>query len=367
MNYFSFKYANKIQKTKVISVIWKISKDGYLKPTILVEPITIDGIKITKTTGFNAKYILDNIIGPGSVVEIIRSGDVIPYILSIIKESDSKIPSLPDNNTYKWKWTESKVDIKVLNINNDEVNIKNIYHFFMALNCKRLGEKTIAKIYHSGINSINKILKLRIEDLVKIKTFKQKSAENILESIATTVRLLENSNISTIMYASNKLGHGFGKERIDQLYNYYPDIIDMYNNLTYENLIELLNAIPGWNLKTSIRLIEGLPSFIDFYNTLKDVLNLKMVSEIENINPNNSKKPLAKKIFTFSGFRDSNLENYIREHGGIVKNNITKSTDYLVIPDDTYFNKQSEKIIFARDKNIKIINKDELYNLVKHN
>ena len=57
-----------------------ISKDGFIKPTILLEPVAIGGVEIKRVTGNNAKFIVDNKIGPGAQVEIIRSGDVIPKI-----------------------------------------------------------------------------------------------------------------------------------------------------------------------------------------------------------------------------------------------------------------------------------------------
>ena len=43
--------------------------------------------------GFNAKYIIDNNIGIGTKLKIVRSGDVIPYILEVVKSTK---PLLPD-------------------------------------------------------------------------------------------------------------------------------------------------------------------------------------------------------------------------------------------------------------------------------
>ena len=55
-----------------------ITKDDYLQPIVHFEPVEIDGVTIEKATGFNAKFIKDNKIAPGSIIVIIRSGDVIP-------------------------------------------------------------------------------------------------------------------------------------------------------------------------------------------------------------------------------------------------------------------------------------------------
>lgn len=71
--------------TTVINVTFAISKDGYLKPTIHIDPVTLVGVTITKMTGFNAKYIYDNKIQPGCKIKVTRSGDVIPYCLGVVE------------------------------------------------------------------------------------------------------------------------------------------------------------------------------------------------------------------------------------------------------------------------------------------
>ena len=55
----------------------------------------MDDVKIKQATGFNAGFIEKNVIGPGSRIIIIRSGNVIPHINSVLTKSDSGIPSMP--------------------------------------------------------------------------------------------------------------------------------------------------------------------------------------------------------------------------------------------------------------------------------
>lgn len=69
----------------VKEVEWNISKNGYLKPRVRIEPVDLVGVTITHATGFNAKFIRDNMIGPGAKVKITRSGDVIPFIVDVVE------------------------------------------------------------------------------------------------------------------------------------------------------------------------------------------------------------------------------------------------------------------------------------------
>ena len=90
---FAFKMvlSDQVVEAKVVAVHWRASKDGYLKPRIEIEPVTIGGAQITFATGHNAAFIVNNKINVGSVVKLIRSGDVIPKIVDVITESDSQI------------------------------------------------------------------------------------------------------------------------------------------------------------------------------------------------------------------------------------------------------------------------------------
>jgi DNA ligase (NAD+) len=80
---FKFKGATAI--STVTHVEWTLSKTKYLVPRIWFKPVILDGSENQKVTGFNAKYIQDNKIGAGSVVEVQKMGDIIPNITKIIE------------------------------------------------------------------------------------------------------------------------------------------------------------------------------------------------------------------------------------------------------------------------------------------
>ena len=98
---FAFKMVllDQMAEAKVVDVIWEASKSGYLKPRVRIEPIRLGGVTIEYATGFNGKFIEDNKIGIGALIQMIRSGDVIPYIKSVTMPAEkAKMPSVP----YVW-------------------------------------------------------------------------------------------------------------------------------------------------------------------------------------------------------------------------------------------------------------------------
>lgn len=198
---------DQIAQTIIESIEWNISKDGFIIPTIIVQPVKIGGVIIKRVTGFNAKYITDNKLGYGAEIELIRSGDVIPHIKKIIKISNTGKPDLPK---IKWHWSESKVDIIINDLDsNIDLKIKNIYHFFSVLKIKGLGQQNIKKIYLAGFNTIEKILKMSKENFLSINNFGEKLANNLLNAIHNSIK---NVSLTKLMVGSNKLGHGLGEK-----------------------------------------------------------------------------------------------------------------------------------------------------------
>jgi len=147
---FAFKMvlSDQVAEAKVVDVIWSASKDGYLKPRVQIEPINLGGVKIEYATGFNGAFINDNNIGIGATIELIRSGDVIPYIRKVIVFADEpKMPSVP------FKWNDTHVDIMLEDIESDEtVREKNITGFFRGIGVEGLSTGNVKRIIEAGFD-----------------------------------------------------------------------------------------------------------------------------------------------------------------------------------------------------------------------
>ena len=168
--------SDQVVEAKVVDVIWSPSKDGYLKPRIRIEPVTIGGARIEYTTAFNAAYVEENKIGIGAVIQLVRSGDVIPHIMAVITPSEE--PKMPD---VEYKWNDTHVDIELVSKSGNEIVIqKNITAFFVKLGVEGLAVGNVKKIMRSGKNSVEEILSMTVDDFLMVDGFKQKMAEKTL-------------------------------------------------------------------------------------------------------------------------------------------------------------------------------------------
>lgn len=352
---YAFAYKNididQIKNTKVINIEWNTSKNGYLIPTILVEPILINSVLIKRVTGNNAKFIFDNKIGIGSIVELIRSGDVIPKIYKVLTESENY--NLPHNN---WHWSKTNVDIILNKLNNNKDIIKkNIYFFFSTLKAKGIGEKIIDKFVQNGFDNIYKIINIKLEDIISLDNFGEKSSKNIINSIKKSI---SNIDLGTLMTASGVLGRGIGIEKINSILDKYPNLLINYEKWTKNIFIDNIKKINNWEEKTATLFVNNFNEFIKFYNSIKKYITI--IDNKKNIN-NGS---LLEINIVLSGFRDKELSDLIEKEGGNIQQTITKNTNILVIKDNNLLINPTTKLIKAKESGIKIITKQELINMI---
>jgi DNA ligase (NAD+) len=337
----AYKESNESVLSKVIRVIWNISKDGYIKPIIAVKPITISGVIIKKATGFNAKFIKDHNIGKNAIVKIIRSGDVIPHIVEVIKEA--KEPQMP---TYPYVWNETGVDIMITNLyDSDEVKIKKLQKFFNTYgNIKGIKIKTIEKLYNNGIVTIKDYLTLTMDKLISIEGIDVKSARNILNSIITLKK--EMSYLPKLMAASGCYSRGLGEERFKSVLNVYPNYLVDCLLWNKDEFIQRIIDIPQWQHKTAEQLYSHNEIFLNFYKDIKDLIE---PSDEDNVSDT------TKKIVVFTGFRDNELQKKFEDKNWIVKDSVTKKVSLVVRLNDNYMSNNIKK---ALEYGIEIINKE---------
>src|SRR5699024_7540381 len=157
---------------EVVDVEWQISKHGVFKPTVVFNPVMINGFTISRATGFNAKFIVENKIGVGTQAKITRSGDVIPYIYEVTKGTKELLP------TDAFEWSESGVDIISMRETREQI-INKLEAFSVGIGIDGLREGTITKLYDMcGIKTFSDLIKVNKAQL--IASAGTKNAEKIM-------------------------------------------------------------------------------------------------------------------------------------------------------------------------------------------
>lgn len=348
---FAFKKVmnDQVAESIVINVLWSKTKYGYVKPKIKMRPVKIGGVKITYATAHNAKYIVDNKIGVGSVIQVVRSGDVIPKVLKVVKAA--KKPKMPSEDMGV-KWNKSGVDLILKDMNDSTVRDKTTLAFFKTISVDGLKEGNLKKIIAAGHDTIGKILEMEVEDFLEIPGFKEKMADKIYSSMKKQISKVE---LPLLMDASNTFGHGMGESRFKLILAQYPDII--VSSLSNEEKREMVTEIDGFAEKTAMKFVKNIREFKKFLKTNKLEYKLKEKPKKKKVNKSH---PLYNKKILMSGFRDESIAMKIREIGGEISSSVSKHLNFLVIKDE---NTKGSKLKKAEEiDTIEIITKADFVN-----
>ena len=337
---FAFKSLLTHEEAEVVikEVQWNVSKDGYIKPILIFEPVTIGGVSIQKATGFNAVFIEKNVIGPGSRITIIRSGDVIPHVHKILSESGNKKPSFPK----EYEWNDTHVDIivkdKALDSN---VMVKRLVYFTKVLEMKGVGPGIIERLYSNGINTFKKFINVTVDDLLKMEGFQKKSAEKVVNEIQESVK---KADCLTFMTASNLFGRSIAEKKLKLILEVFPEIPNGYQPTESE-----LSKVSGIGEISAKQFLEGLPLFFEFMKELnKECKKVEVVEKVVG-------KSLEGLVVVFTGVRDKELEALIEAKGGKVGSSVSSKTKILVAKDPS---DDSSKIKSAKELGIPVVTID---------
>lgn len=322
---------------EVVKVHWNPSKAGYLKPRVEIKPVDLVGVTITYATGFNAKFIKDNIIGPGAKVQITRSGDVIPFIQKVVSASPSG-PDLPMEHEFgELDWNDTGVDLILVNADeNETVIINRLIDMFTALEVPHLKEGSIQKLFNAGYKTPESIIKASEDELKSI--LGDSAGSKIFNGLRSK---LNGIPLGILAGASQLLGRGIGRRKMTKLIEVLGEEYFLGNNIHVKDIVK----VEGFEEKTAEVIVSNIGNFQNFLKSIDGYYTLKK----KEVNVDGD---LVGTVVVFTGIRDKDLEAKIEARGGTIGSSVSKNTTHLVAKDPT---SGSSKLKRAADMGVKII------------
>ena len=352
----SFKFAAKQSTTRLNDISIQVGRTGALTPVAILEPVEVGGVTVSRATLHNFDELDRKDIRIGDMVLIERSGDVIPQVVKSItekrtgSEKKKKIPGkCPVCGTEAVR-PEGEVAIRCPNKYCD-ARLKWRLRYFAsrdAMDIDHLGESTIDKLIELNmVENITDLYNLTKEQILKLEGFKEKSAENLLESIEKSKK----QDLSRLLY-------GLGIRHVGK---YAAQLLA----ITYHSIDELAKAT-----EEELKQIDGLgeksaEAIISYFASEE---NQKIVEKLKELGvktkeENKENLKLSGKKFVFTGSINLSrpvASDMIKKHGGIVASSVKKDIDYVVVGD-----KPGSKYNKAKKLDLKIINEEEFRKIVE--
>lgn len=362
----AFKFDSQDRTTILRNVEWQVGRTGQITPVAVFDEIEIDGVKINKASLANIDNIRKLDIYINDTIVVARSNDVIPKVISVIKEKRTKPIEIkrPTNcPVCNHGILKNGPLLFCINSGCESQIVSKLSHFASrdAMNIEDLSDKTIKAIRDAGIplrqfGDIYLLNKYK-DELLKIDRFGGKKVDNLL----TEINKINTKYLHQFIYGLSIPNVGLSKAKAIAS--------------QYENLNDLILAVTSGTFESTIRKLSDFGDII-----VSDIMRWLDIKENQDILlmfnriwtfPSEKKtvvtSKLSGKIVVITGelsVSRKEMTEYLENFGIKVSSSISSKTDYVLVGDNNQ-ETTSSKYQKALSLGIEIIEESKFKKLLK--
>ncbi len=355
----AYKFKAEEKETILLDVQFQVGRTGAVTPRAILEPIYLAGTTVSHATLHNADELERLDIHYSDTVRVIKSGEIIPKILSVNTEKRAKDAHkviFPENcpvcNSLLEKAAEEAIRY-CINISCPAKIQKSIEHFTSrdTMDIEGLGEAVVSLLIEKDlVKTIADIYRLDYERIKTFEGFGEKSVDNLKKAIEKS----KEQNLDKLIFA---LGIRFVGAKIASVLAQHFGRLD---NLQQADSVEL-EAVPEIGEKIAA-------SVYDFFHEAK---NISLIEELRLLGLNFEFKQaetksnlLENKSFLVTGtleqYSRKEIQELIKANGGKILSSVSKNLDYLIIGASP-----GSKLDKAQElKSVTILNEEEFLGMV---
>ncbi|MBH0018649.1 BRCT domain-containing protein [Pseudoalteromonas sp. NGC95] len=349
----AFKVNEDSAEVEVLNIIPQTSRTGRISPVAELVPTKLSGATIRRVTVHHYNMVKTNGVGPGAIVQLVRSGLVIPKIEKVIKKV---VPQLPDfcpscNSHLLWESDHlicpNKSDCPAQTENT-------LIHFFKTLgNNDGFGPKVIEKLSNFGIKHIHEIYAIKVHQFVGYG-FGEKTAQNLFNQLKASREIEIEDWRFLSAFGVSRLGSG----NCEKLLQHYS--ITQLFELPPKKMAE----VDGFARVSAEAIVKGLESVKEeFFKVYRIGFNL--TDTIKKSERDDTLSPISGSVIVFTGSMQQgsrgDMEKYAKSLGAKVAKSVTSKTTYLITGEKV----GETKIIAAKDKGVEVLTEQEYINLIR--
>ncbi|MDL1971844.1 MAG: NAD-dependent DNA ligase LigA [Deltaproteobacteria bacterium] len=364
----AFKFKPKQATTKLEEVTFQVGRVGTITPVGKLRPVEVGGVTISRVSLFNEDFIKEKDIRVGDTVLVERAGEVIPYIVKVIKEARTgkerpiDFPTTCPSCGSRLVRLQEEAAWRCLNIACPVQLMERLKHFASrrAMDIQGLGGRTatvlvlskliedVGDIYYLTEEMLLKDLHSRIEamGLPRPTFIGELNARKLLKGIEES----KNRPLHRVIYAIGIRYVGYTTATL------IADLVDSIDELI-DIPIERLEETPGIGPK----IAQSIKQFFTIPENIKVIEKLKAAGV--RMKKEEAGGPLKDKIFLFTGAlsipRDE-AKNKVEALGGKCVSSVSKKVDYVVVGKDP-----GSKFDRAKRLGLKIINEKEFLKMIQ--
>ena len=355
------KYPAQEMMTEVLDIDVQVGRTGAITPVARLKPVFVGGVTVTNATLHNEDEVRRKDVHIGDFVIVRRSGDVIPEVVSVVKEKrPAKVQPFvmptqcPVCGSHVVKLPDEAVARCTGGVFCPAQGKQALLHFASrrALDIEGLGDKLVEQLVDSGlVHTPADIYTLDMQALANLERMAEKSASNILAAI-------EHSKQTTLERFIYALGiRNVGEATAKALARYFG-LLDSLMDADEAQLTEVSDIGPI--------VAESIAQFFAEPHN-REVIECLRTAGVTW--PEGKGKQamvqtvISGKTFVLTGTLPSlsreQAKDMIEAVGGKVIGSVSKKTDYVVVGSDA-----GSKLAKAQELGVPMLDEDGLRGLL---
>ena len=355
----AYKYPPEKAETTLLSVDIAVGRTGVLTPTAVLSPVSLAGTTVSRATLHNLSYIHEKDIRIGDTVILQKAGDIIPEILSAVKDKRSgneqvfEMPTVCPSCSRPVKTDESGTFVRCIYPACPAQKARSIIHFASkgAMDIEGLGPQVVELLLSSGvIRDVDDLYTLTASDIAPLERMGEKSAENLVAAIEASKsrgleRLLFSMGIRQVgAVAAEAIAVRFRtlEKVMDASFEDFAAIDDI-GDITAQSLVDFFASEEH---RALLLRLEELG------------VSTKAISAERGT-------ALAGKTFVLTGtlptMTRSACEALIKNAGGKVSSSVSKKTSFVVAGEEA-----GSKLTKAKELSIPVLSEAELLKMLEY-
>ncbi len=348
----AFKKNLETAEVKVLNVTPQTSRSGRITPVAELEPTRLSGALLSRATAHHYRMVQDKGIGPGALIRLARSGEVIPKIEDVLEAVKPQLAEACPSCGAKLVWDNDYL-MCTNNLACPAQITHSLEHFFKVLkNNDGFGPATIKKLYENNITTLPDIYALQAEQFESMG-FGPKQSQNLVDELLRS----RNEAVEDWRFLAAFGVFRMGLGNSEKLLSHYA-LADIFA-LTEQDII----AVEGFAEKTAAVVSSGLQKIKPLFDHLYGLGFNLQITDIHQ-SDDGEQHPLSGKLLVFTGSMQQgtrdDMKKQAKSFGAKVGSSVTGKTDYLIIGEKV----GETKLAAARGKGVDILTEQEYLQMI---
>lgn len=354
----AFKFSLEEAVSIVRNIEWNETGATYT-PVAVFDPVDLNGTTVKRASLVNPNLIRALNVKIGSHVVVVKRGEIIPKIVSVLPEQENLPPvKIPEKCACcGTALIDEGTRLFCPNKNCEKRILHQLLKWINVIDIRDLGETLITSLFETKkVRSISDLYSLTIADLVPYflnsesmeKEKKSLGAEKVFASIQSRRK------ISLAKFIAGFDIEGIGETVVETL------IAGGFNTLQkiFDAKEEEIAGVYRFAETLAHTLVEGIQ---ENKEEMQSLVSSGTLSVVEGA----AQGKLAGKSFCFTGelsMKRQDAQNLVKQNGGAVKSSVVKGLSYLVTNDTSSGSSKNKK---AMELGIPVIDEKEFLALIE--